>query len=277
MAHESKSDRDLFYALARSSEEAERLNQQAELWGEATSRVLDRLELAPGMSCLDLGCGAGDVMIALGRRVGPSGSVLGVDTDADLGLRVAHELNKTGISNFSFLDADITTPESLPTELFDATSTRFLLIHLQDPVAALRTMWDLTKPGGVLVAFDYDFRTHDTHPACPELEEFITVVDGVFEKAGLDPRIGSKLPHYLECAAAGAPDGVEVAGFIKPVAELREFLLLAYRSLLPAALELGVTTDGKAEKLIAFLEGEAADTNSYWLSALYCGVWKRKQ
>jgi ubiquinone/menaquinone biosynthesis C-methylase UbiE len=277
MAQASESDRDIFYALARSADEAERLNQQAELWEEATARILDQLELAPGMTCLDLGCGAGDVMIALGRRVGPNGRVLGVDTDAELGERVARELNKTGVSCFSFLEADITDPESLPSELFDVTCTRFLLIHLQDPVAALRTMWNLTRPGGVLLVFDYDFRTHDTHPACPELEEFIAVVDGVFEKAGLDPRIGSELPYYLERAAGGPPDGGETSGFIMPVADLRRFLLLSYRSLLPAALELGVTTEGKAEKLVAFLEGGAAETRAYWLSALYCSAWKRKQ
>jgi ubiquinone/menaquinone biosynthesis C-methylase UbiE len=276
MAHASESDRDLFYALARSADEAERLNQQAELWRKATSRVLDQLDLAPGMSCLDFGCGAGDVMLALGRRVGPSGNVVGVDTDADLGRNVAKELTKTGASRFSFLEADITKPESLPTELFDVTSARFLLVHLEDPVVALRTMWNLTRPGGVLVVFDYDFRTHDTHPACPELEEFIAVVDGVFEKAGLDPRIGSKLPHYLERAAEGPPDGVETSGFITPLPDLREFLLLSYKSLLPAALDLGVTTEGKAEKMIAFLEGGAAESPSYWLSALYCSAWKRK-
>jgi len=66
------------------------------------------------MSCLDLGCGAGDVMLALGRRVGTTGRVVGVDTDAELGERVAHELNKRQVSDFSFVEADVTNPASLP-------------------------------------------------------------------------------------------------------------------------------------------------------------------
>jgi len=229
------------------------------------------------MSCLDLGCGAGDVMLALGYRVGPSGSVLGLDTDAELGSRVVHELNKKQVSHFSFIEADVTDPESIPAGSFDVTSARFLLIHLSDPVATLKTMWSLTKIGGVMVVFDYDFRTHDTYPVCPELAEFIAVLDGVFEKAGLDPRLGFKLPYYFEKAGAGPPDGVEVSCLIKPVSALREFMLLVYHSFLPAALKLGVTTEKKAEKLIAFLKDTGDDNRSYWLSALYCGIWKRKQ
>lgn len=276
MTHETDSDRDLLYALARTPEEAERLHQQSVIWREGTSRVLDQLQLAPGMSCLDLGSGAGDVMLALGRRVGPTGSVLGIDTDAELGHRVVDELNRREAAHFSFLEADVTDSGALPAGPFDVTSTRFLLIHLADPIAMLRTMWSLTRPGGVMVVFDYDFRTHATHPVCPELAEFIAVVDGVFEKAGLDPHLGFKLPHYFERAGAGSPDGIEVSCFIKPVSVLRAFLSLSYRSLLPAALELGATTEEKAEKLMAFLEQDGDHGASYWLSALYCGVWKRK-
>src|SRR5689334_1316808 len=37
------------------------------------------LDLAQGSRALDVGCGWGDTAIALGRKVGPSGSVLGLD------------------------------------------------------------------------------------------------------------------------------------------------------------------------------------------------------
>ena len=40
---------------------------------------LRTLELAQGSRALDVGCGWGDTAIALGRKVGPSGSVLGLD------------------------------------------------------------------------------------------------------------------------------------------------------------------------------------------------------
>ena len=59
MVPDNTSDRDYFYALARTPEEAERLHLQAMLWKKATSTILDQLQIPVGMSCLDLGCGVG--------------------------------------------------------------------------------------------------------------------------------------------------------------------------------------------------------------------------
>jgi ubiquinone/menaquinone biosynthesis C-methylase UbiE len=278
MPNESERERELIYALARTPEEAARLSQQSALWRDATARVLEQLGLSNGMSCLDIGCGAGDVMLALGRRVGPTGRVVGVDLDAELGKRVADELNKRQIADFSFVEADVTKPDTLPVEQFDVVSARFLLIHMQDPVGLLETIWGLTKPGGTLVVFDYDFRTHDTSPHCPELDEFIRVCNGVFDETGLDSRRGSKIPHLVERATGGPPDGIDVSAFIVQGEDLREFLLASYQSLLPAALKIGVTSEDRGEKMIAFLaDPEAGNGHSYyWVGALYVSAWRRK-
>jgi SAM-dependent methyltransferase len=39
---------------------------------------------------------------------------------------------------------------------FDVTFARLLLFHVRDRIAVLKTMYDLTKPGGYIVAQDYD-------------------------------------------------------------------------------------------------------------------------
>ncbi len=49
----------------------ERLQVLARSWLPTTSALLDRVRPGPGMSCLDLGCGGGDVTFELARRVGP--------------------------------------------------------------------------------------------------------------------------------------------------------------------------------------------------------------
>ena len=54
------------YALGRTPEEYERLRAQARVWEAATGRLLDQVGLAPGASCLDAGCGPGELRL---RRV----------------------------------------------------------------------------------------------------------------------------------------------------------------------------------------------------------------
>ena len=59
----------------------ERLTVLARSWQPTTSALFDRVQLGPGMRCLDLGCGSGDVTFEMAERVGPDGSVTGIDMD----------------------------------------------------------------------------------------------------------------------------------------------------------------------------------------------------
>ena len=58
--------------MSRTSEEYERLRRQSELLESITGSVLNRVGLSTGMSCLDLGCGPGEVMHLMAQRVGPT-------------------------------------------------------------------------------------------------------------------------------------------------------------------------------------------------------------
>ena len=60
----------------------ERLRVLSRIVHESTTRLLDRVGFSSGMTCLDAGCGGGDVTLELARRVGPDGKVLGIDMDA---------------------------------------------------------------------------------------------------------------------------------------------------------------------------------------------------
>lgn len=61
------------YALGRSADEHQRLQQQAALFRPITERFFRSAGLAPGMRVLDVGSGAGDVVFLAAEVVGPTG------------------------------------------------------------------------------------------------------------------------------------------------------------------------------------------------------------
>ncbi len=62
--------------------DAGRLARQAQVMQTATMAFLTRAGLAAGSAALDVGCGDGQVTIAMARRAGPRGLAVGVDVDA---------------------------------------------------------------------------------------------------------------------------------------------------------------------------------------------------
>src|ERR1700748_1983787 len=61
--------------------ERARLNSLTALYDPATLAICDRLGLASGCQCLDVGAGTGSLAEALAERVAPSGGVVAADID----------------------------------------------------------------------------------------------------------------------------------------------------------------------------------------------------
>lgn len=59
--------------LGRTSQGYQRLRRQAAMWEPATARVLGQAGIRPGMRCLDVGSGPGEVVRLLAELVGRTG------------------------------------------------------------------------------------------------------------------------------------------------------------------------------------------------------------
>lgn len=68
--------------------------RQGEYFGRLTNQVIRSAGIAPGMTVLDAGCGAGDVSLLAARLVEATGRVVGVDRSAEYVMRCA-ELERT--------------------------------------------------------------------------------------------------------------------------------------------------------------------------------------
>ena len=73
----------LDYVLGHSQREIQRLISQAAILQPVTERLLRSVKIGPGMHVLDLGCGAGDVSMLAAEFVGPTGLVVGSDSNSE--------------------------------------------------------------------------------------------------------------------------------------------------------------------------------------------------
>jgi SAM-dependent methyltransferase len=261
------------YVLARTSDEYRRLRLQASLWESATARLLDQVGLTPGMRCLDVGCGPGEVMRLLAERVGPDGSVTGIDVDGAIGKEAVEVLRATVATPVEFVEGDLF---DLDMPRFDVVYMRLILMHVPDPLAVLRRIDDWVAPGGILVVQDYDTSAMDTWPRLACWDEFTRVMDGVFEHTGGDPRCGLHMPRHFIDAGIGAPDGTDVASVLAPLADTKGFFQASYTSALPAAIRFGITTQEKGDACLADMTAAAADRGNFVRLPSMVGAYKRK-
>lgn len=123
--------------------ESERLlTLQAALDPLSTAR-LNRVGVAPGWACLEVGAGRGSIARWLAEAVAPRGRVVATDTDTRL-------LEPLAGPNLEVRRHDICFDDLEP-GAFDLVHCRQVLMHVADPPRALDRMVEALRPGGWLV------------------------------------------------------------------------------------------------------------------------------
>jgi SAM-dependent methyltransferase len=266
------------YSLGRTPAEHERLRAPARVWEAATGRLLDAVGLARGARCLDVGCGPGETMRLMAERVGAAGRVQGIDVDVELGEVAVGDLHAAGHPQCAFEAHDVTEPTPIPGAPFDLVYARLLLYHLPDRDVVLARLWDAVTPGGHLLVQDYDVGGLRVLPALDSADELGRVLIDAFTANGCDVHIGARLPELFARSGVGDPDGTDVAGRLEPLATGRAILERTFRSILPAALAHGITTEEQAEATLAAFDRDVAlypERPLLW--PLMIGAWKRKE
>jgi len=113
-----------------------------------SAKVFPALQLGRGDTVLDAGCGWGDTAIEIARRVGPEGSVLGVDCCEAFLDAGRTDARAARLTNVTFLEADV---QAWPfRRTYDFCFSRFGTQFFENPVAGLRNMRLALRPGGLM-------------------------------------------------------------------------------------------------------------------------------
>jgi ubiquinone/menaquinone biosynthesis C-methylase UbiE len=264
------------YALGSTDSEHERLIRQGARLAPYSERFFREAGIGAGHRVLDLGSGVGDVAMLAARLVGPSGEVVGVEPDTRSIARARARVAEAGIRNVTFTQSDVSQIAS--TELFDAVVGRFILMYLADPIAVLRSLSRLVRPGGVFAFQESSWApifAISTH--LPLWSAATSLMCEIFQRSAANPEIGLSLYRIFQEAGLPAPTmRMEI-----PLGDDPDFLRWIYDvicSLRPHSQQLNQSLEklGDFDTLLERLQAEFAASNGVATWMAIVGAWSRK-
>lgn len=162
--------------------------------------LIRHLDIHPGMTVVDVGCGTGVYTRLMASRLQGEGRAIGVDLRPDLIERARQLATQEGWGALIEFHAGNAQELSLAEACADVVFCNSLLWLLPEPVRALREMRRVLRPGGrALAAEPEGGLVHSYDPARPRLSELELrfqecFVRGARQLDGHDYEIGRRLP-----------------------------------------------------------------------------------
>lgn len=166
----------------------------------ANSAAYLRDSLVPGTDVLDVGCGPGTITTEIAGLVAP-GRVVGLDASEEV-IATAREAAADAVAVEFVTGAAAALP--FDDGGFDVVHAHQLLQHVADPVAVLREMARVTRPGGVVAARDSDYAGMFWYPRLPGLSEWLELYRTLARGNGGEPDAGRRLLSWARAAGLSA-------------------------------------------------------------------------
>lgn len=179
---------------------------EAPLWSAVFGALLlAHVPMRPAATVLDLGCGIGFPTIELAGRLGPKGTVWGIDPWPEALERARAKAQSQAVTNVHFVDGDAA---QLPFDdaRFDLVTSNLGVNNFDDVATALAEARRVLRPDG-RIALTTNLRGH--------MAEFYGVFERVLQARGATAETGA-LQHHIDHRAtvASLQATLDNAGFV---------------------------------------------------------------
>lgn len=131
------------------SDNAEVYDTGIEFFKPLAGMLVEHADVRTGQQVLDVGCGRGAALFPAAERVGPSGSVIGIDLAEGMVAATTEDVRKRGLENVTVRQMDGKAPE-FPPGSFDRILGSMSIIFIPELVSALGNHHALLREGGML-------------------------------------------------------------------------------------------------------------------------------
>jgi SAM-dependent methyltransferase len=266
------------YVLGSAGREQQRLIMQSDAYEPLTEDALRRAGIGPGMDVLDVATGPGGVALVAAGLVGEQGHVTAVDRSPEMVDLARRRIAAAGYSEDRVLVEQADLVSWTPTQTYDAVLGRLILMHLDDPVDALRRLAGAVRPGGLVVMADFVISAAAEYPTGPKFAVGLQRVVDAFHAAGRPTEFGLELPRIYR--AAGLPTPQMILGAIPEFgSDAIAYAMFAEvtRTLLPVMERAGIVEPGSLDpdQLEADLRAEATALDVTAFPPLLVTAWSR--
>ncbi len=260
------------YVLGADDTERKRLLQQGETYQTEAGLLLDRLGVEPSWDVLDAGCGPLGILDLLSERVGPTGSVTGMDQEPRMLDMAAQSLAERELVGVRLLAADAAA-SGLPDASFDLVHERLVLLNVVQTERIVAELVRLTRAGGWVALQEYDTQSWFCEPGHAAWDRLRAALIEVWVG---DPFVGRRLPGLLR--QAGMED-VRVdahAAVFGPEDQLHWMLPYAAELYHDRILALGTMSESELNETREELKQHLGASDTFTLNVTLFQAWGRK-
>ena len=159
----------LLLALYAFSDQISKPDSEKALDDKFIKGVMDALNMTPGSTVADVGCGDGFYTLPMARYLGPFGKVYAEDISDDELNKLKEHLAKDGIHNVEAIKGAVDDPR-LPVNQFDAVLIVNAYHEMVEPEAMLHHVSAALKSGGTFVLMECMWDSKEGQPRSDQVK-----------------------------------------------------------------------------------------------------------